>query len=287
MATNKIKAIETSYKGYRFRSRLEARWAVFFDALGVAWEYEKQGYDLGLAGWYLPDFWLPDYRYWVEIKPNLDAVAIDEKKLSAFNAALNQDQDIFAEREGLSIFCGSPWADRSTFKTDYHVYLPLHSFAKSTTYHWAACPLCGRFDLYDPYWPAEGELAVFCWPCDGGGAPRIYGDDFSFFHKGGAITTRPERVYPAKLFDAYAAARGARFEHGEKPFIKLPNSYGAAPKPEADYLTGSVVQHPDYGIGTVTDKYLRGADPCIAVRFPGVGEKRFLAAQVKLKVLRR
>ena len=28
-----IKAIETVYNGYRFRSRLEARWAVFFDAL--------------------------------------------------------------------------------------------------------------------------------------------------------------------------------------------------------------------------------------------------------------
>ena len=27
-----IKPIETNYKGYRFRSRLEARWAVFFDA---------------------------------------------------------------------------------------------------------------------------------------------------------------------------------------------------------------------------------------------------------------
>ena len=51
-----IKAIETVYKGYRFRSRLEARWAVFFDALGIEWEYEKEGYDLGELGWYLPDF---------------------------------------------------------------------------------------------------------------------------------------------------------------------------------------------------------------------------------------
>lgn len=67
-----IKAIETRYKGYNFRSRLEARWAVFFDALGVKWEYEKEGYDLGEAGWYLPDFWLPDLRCWVEIKPNGD-----------------------------------------------------------------------------------------------------------------------------------------------------------------------------------------------------------------------
>jgi hypothetical protein len=65
-----IAAIETSYKGYRFRSRLEARWAVFFDALGIAWEYEKEGYDLGEHGWYLPDFWLPEIAggVWVEIK---------------------------------------------------------------------------------------------------------------------------------------------------------------------------------------------------------------------------
>ncbi len=39
-----FKAIETLYKGYRFRSRLEARWAVFFDALGLKWEYEKEGF---------------------------------------------------------------------------------------------------------------------------------------------------------------------------------------------------------------------------------------------------
>jgi hypothetical protein len=63
-----IKAIETPYKGYRFRSRLEARWAVFFDALGIRWEYEKEGYDLGDAGWYLPDFWLPQQNVWIEIK---------------------------------------------------------------------------------------------------------------------------------------------------------------------------------------------------------------------------
>lgn len=53
-----MQAIETVYKGYRFRSRLEARWAVFFDAMGIKWEYEKEGYDLD-GVWYLPDFWLP------------------------------------------------------------------------------------------------------------------------------------------------------------------------------------------------------------------------------------
>ena len=63
-----IKAIETRFKGYRFRSRLEARYAVFFDALNIKWEYEKEGYDLGNLGYYLPDFWLPKPKLWIEIK---------------------------------------------------------------------------------------------------------------------------------------------------------------------------------------------------------------------------
>lgn len=50
-----IKAIETSYAGYRFRSRLEVRWAVFFDRLGISWEYEAEGYVIGGRP-YLPDF---------------------------------------------------------------------------------------------------------------------------------------------------------------------------------------------------------------------------------------
>ena len=43
---NEIKAIETEYNGYRFRSRLEARWAVFFDAMGIKYEYEPEGFEL-------------------------------------------------------------------------------------------------------------------------------------------------------------------------------------------------------------------------------------------------
>lgn len=50
-----IKAIETEYAGCRFRSRLEARWAVFFDRLGIPWHYEEEGYELP-SGRYLPDF---------------------------------------------------------------------------------------------------------------------------------------------------------------------------------------------------------------------------------------
>lgn len=65
-----IKAIDTFYKDYYFRSRLEARYAVFFDALGIEWFYEYEGYDLG-GIWYLPDFWLPTFNggMWAEVKP--------------------------------------------------------------------------------------------------------------------------------------------------------------------------------------------------------------------------
>lgn len=71
MTVPTIKAIETHYKGYRFRSRLEARWAVFFDALGIKWEYEAEGYRLPSGAHYLPDFWLPTFGggMYVEVKP--------------------------------------------------------------------------------------------------------------------------------------------------------------------------------------------------------------------------
>ena len=56
MSEDYLQPIETYYKGYRFRSRAEARWAVFFDACNVEWEYEPEGYDLGDGLYYLPDF---------------------------------------------------------------------------------------------------------------------------------------------------------------------------------------------------------------------------------------
>lgn len=41
---NQIKAIETKYKGYRFRSRLEARYAVAFD--NILGKSLDNGYDV-------------------------------------------------------------------------------------------------------------------------------------------------------------------------------------------------------------------------------------------------
>ena len=67
--------IETRYGGYHFRSRLEARWAVFFNKFRKArWTYEEEGLALP-SGWYLPDFWLKARNgrdCIIEIKPTRD-----------------------------------------------------------------------------------------------------------------------------------------------------------------------------------------------------------------------
>lgn len=48
------RGIPTMYSGVQFRSRIEARWAAFFDALKWDWDYEP----IDLDG-YIPDFVLP------------------------------------------------------------------------------------------------------------------------------------------------------------------------------------------------------------------------------------
>jgi hypothetical protein len=52
------------------RSRLEARWAVFFDECEFKWHYEVEGFRVSTANGkynYLPDFWL-ELGQWVEVK---------------------------------------------------------------------------------------------------------------------------------------------------------------------------------------------------------------------------
>jgi hypothetical protein len=68
---DELKALPTIWNGITFRSRAEARWAVLFETAGIAWEYEKEGYDVN-GRWYLPDFYLPAFPMWFEVKPNVE-----------------------------------------------------------------------------------------------------------------------------------------------------------------------------------------------------------------------
>lgn len=69
--------IQTRHGGRFFRTRGEARYAVFFDACQLRYEYEKEGFWLEEGGKYLPDFWLPEPECWFEVKsdvPDLKAL---------------------------------------------------------------------------------------------------------------------------------------------------------------------------------------------------------------------
>jgi len=98
MDDNNFKPIETKYNGNRFRSRLEARWAVFFNYLKVKYEYEYEGFEIdGIR--YLPDFWLPEQDSWLEIKGKEPT---HDEKLKAMLLAKGSRKNVF-----MSI--GSPW----------------------------------------------------------------------------------------------------------------------------------------------------------------------------------
>ena len=109
-----IKPIETIYNGYRFRSRLEARWAVFFDACKIKYQYEPQGFVLDSGKCYLPDFYLPQYNTFVEIKPN-DDEEIENAKKVLIDLVLS-----FNEQDASALLCvGDPYDDDMTlFSSD-------------------------------------------------------------------------------------------------------------------------------------------------------------------------
>lgn len=205
-----IKAIETVYKGYRFRSRLEARWAVFFDALGVPYEYEKEGYDLD-GMWYLPDFWLPEQKCWVEIKP--DSACLASGYLQAGRLARASGQDAW-------VFCGGQF-DSSL--TDGYCFRPDHDRDEYVyTSRWAECMEC-LLDRLIPKVGSEGtdpdgakSITLIVDPARPPAFVGIPGSEHWRQHTQGIHHLAEGWCDETKrLTAAYNAARQARFEYGE------------------------------------------------------------------------
>lgn len=162
MATT-IKAIETAYAGYMFRSRLEARWAVFFDALRIPYRYETEGFALPDGTWYLPDFWLPEHKTWIEIKGSEEQAQADgaDGKLRQLAEATRASAlcffgDCTAEHNNLRSFdhdsaCGWVFSRRPGEDGEAHgPYWDNH-------FRWCRCPRCGIVGL-----SFEGRAARLC-----------------------------------------------------------------------------------------------------------------------------
>lgn len=119
-----IPAIETEYRGAIFRSRLEARWAAFFDLVKWPWVYEP----LDLNGW-IPDFML-GRDLLVEVKP---FSAFDEFDEAVWKASLAVKNTPWQHKEllllGLGPFCGNSgcgsialgWLGENVYSLDWYL----------------------------------------------------------------------------------------------------------------------------------------------------------------------
>lgn len=198
-------AIETIYKGYRFRSRLEARWAVFFDSAGIEWQYEVQGYEVD--GYrYLPDFYLPKDECWVEVKGDPTGL---HKDIPRLRAMLGDSSPLpgMKEETSLIIVLGEV--------PDPGISVPLHP--------------CFCRDDGQPL----RTWAFFCRTKEGAGRAGVIEPSMLMPLMGLRYWRSPEENSPAdawspkpillraeigwpKVAEAYRKARQARFEHGEE-----------------------------------------------------------------------
>ncbi|MBX2998755.1 MAG: UvrD-helicase domain-containing protein [Caldilineaceae bacterium] len=94
---------------------------------------------------------------------------------------------------------------------------------------------------------------------------------------GNAARSRPE---PKQTYWSPGGASST----GSKPAIQRPS---ATPRPsvEPQYKRRQSVEHPKFGVGTVIDSTIIGREEEVAVAFPGVGIKKFLASMANLKKL--
>ena len=199
-----IKPIETYYNGHRFRSRLEAKWAVFFDAAGIRYQYEPEGFVLSNGTYYLPDFYLPDLKLWVEVKGVMDEKS--RKKIELFSDELEW------EESKLWVLGDIPYpADRiSDFYNEKNLgtdafWVFAHNAADGP-YLPCICPACGKVGVE---FDGRGWRVDECTEYD---TPLVYPQAASLHHDDKGYS------YDAPvLMSAYKKAREARFEHGEKP----------------------------------------------------------------------
>jgi DNA helicase-2/ATP-dependent DNA helicase PcrA len=81
---------------------------------------------------------------------------------------------------------------------------------------------------------------------------------------------------------SYAATAG-----GYNPRFVAPVKPAVGVAADGEYAVGQVVQHDEYGIGQVSEVSGFGALRKVKVRFPGSGEKTFVADKVKMRVVKR
>lgn len=207
-----MKAIETRYAGHRFRSRLEARWAVFFDAAGIPWQYEPQGFEVGQSSRrYLPDFFLPSTSTWVEVKPVDDHLDMD-----LISDCLDPDS-------GLPDVAASAFTARGLLILGQ---IPRHDLLDlgSRVIHPVAqhSPVHGRCLGFLSFTDGSVRVEEFLvgggigWDLAEAGGSLVDGRIMAMV-SATPTARKTWRIGNDRVNQAYAAAREARFEYGQTP----------------------------------------------------------------------
>ena len=186
-----IKAIETLYDGYRFRSRLEARWAVFFNTLGIEYVYEPEGYTLSGGGKYLPDFKIKCWGQRGEIYDKPFDLYIEVKGDMTYDDAIrikrfSSSYPVLIVGNIPNIACQSDLSRSDVFES----YEPMNDI-----------------EIYPfNYETIDGDYFA-AYPAISGDKFYLWGDDSNYIN--GSETDK------IRMIAAYQAARQARFEYGE------------------------------------------------------------------------
>jgi len=273
-------AIETHYAGCKFRSRLEARWAVFFDTLGIEWQYEPEGFNVpDLAGktkWrYLPDFWLPKSDTWVEVKGDPNGLSGDYGVMLAHTI----DWGATPISSGLLILGDIPDVTGATDVLHSHV-----RHHKGVLHRYAHFKAPGGIIISDVWFRIirDGEISSA-----EDGLPQQTSPKARVLK-----LTEGTSYWPLDpdVASAYVAARTARFEHGQTPKPHRPTMPDPAPKHLDFDMTarlvapwvGQMVRHCKWGIGTIVAVPDGGPQGEVIIDFPHVGRKTFLTAWAPL-----
>lgn len=175
-----LRPIQVKWHGCRFRSKLEAQWAVVFECIGLEWEYEPTGYDLGNGLWYMPDFAVAGLvgvgEGWAFVEVKGRMTDLDRRKIDA----LSKTYPVYVVG---SIPYNDPFGDQH------------RAFARDTYFHSLSRLSVGR---------ASGVIESGAIGVGRDGMPEIVPE---WYWEGDVEATRL----------AFLAASYARFDHGEDP----------------------------------------------------------------------
>ena len=158
--------IPTWHGGILYRSRLEARYAFFFDRLSIKFEYETQGFETD-GERYLPDFviFAALGTIWAEVKPTWDNDPNGVAKFKRFAAQRRQPT-----RAALLVGPPAVEGNNLVIGGDEEAEDPVKGPWEDDRQQWRPCPDGHHFDLS---WPGLFRARFAedgCPPVPGNGA---------------------------------------------------------------------------------------------------------------------